>query len=107
MNGFARLRSRHKKSAIFWFGLLAVGAGCVPFGRLQAAPILSVHKKDTAEVFAERYSRFHPWSAYLLGGPKVWAHVIHPRVTSEVVTAIWHAIRSDRAERSPWIRFLL
>src|SRR5262249_51834710 len=98
---------RLEKSAVFWFGLFAVGAGCVPFGEVKAAPIQGIHKKDAAEVLAERYSRFHPWSAYLLGGPSVWTHVVHPRVTPDVETAIWHAIRSDRGERSPWIRFLL
>jgi hypothetical protein len=33
--------------------------------------------------------------------------MIHPRVTPAVEVAIWKAIRSDRGEESPWIRFLL
>jgi hypothetical protein len=43
----------------------------------------------------------------LLSGPKLWSSTIHPSVTVDVRTSIWHALRSDAVESNPWVRFLL
>jgi hypothetical protein len=109
MKGFTRPPWRIVESSAVWFGLIVIGSGCLGFGQANASPIRRTHRTDAVEAYLARShsGTFHPWSAYLLGGPSLWSGVIHPRVNSGVETAIWKAIRSDRGEESPWIRFLL
>jgi hypothetical protein len=109
MNRFRRPRWRIVGSSFYWLGLIALGSSCLGSMQAAASPIYRAQRREAVEAYLaqSRSGRFHPWSAYLLGGPGLWSSVIHPRVTPAVETAIWKAIRSDRGEASPWIRFLL
>jgi hypothetical protein len=87
---------------------MLIGAGCLGFGRTEAAPIRRAHERiDAHEAYLARSGAFRSWSVYLMSGPSVWSHVIHPRVTPAVESAIWKAIRTDPGETSPWIQFML
>jgi len=95
-------------SWLFWFGLILIGAGCLGFRTVEAAPIHRDHERlDAQEASLARTGMFRSWSEYLMGGPSVWSSVIHPPVTPGVESAIWKAIRTDPGETSPWIEFLV
>jgi hypothetical protein len=85
--------------------LVVTGCGVLDSGIVAASPIKgSHHHYDVAGAETEAA---HSWSAYLLAGPKLWSSVIHPTVTPDVRTSIWHALRTDAAEANPWVHFLL
>ncbi len=95
-------------SSLSWFGLILLGAGCLGFERVEAAPIHKDHERlDEEDAALARAGMFRSWSEYLMGGPSVWSSVVHPRVTPGVESAIWKAIRTDPGEASPWVQFLL
>jgi hypothetical protein len=71
----------------------------------QASPIRTSHERYEAALADKTAAR--SWSTYLLAGPSVWSSTIHPRVTPEVRTAIWHALGSERPETNAWVQFLL
>jgi hypothetical protein len=74
--------------------------------RLASASPIKAHRDHEAAILAVR-TEHGSWSAYLLAGPKLWSTQIHPRVTADVRTSIWHALGSDAPESTPWVRFLL
>jgi len=71
----------------------------------HASPIRTSHHRYD-EVLAEKTAA-RSWSTYLLAGPSVWSTSIHPRVTPEVRTSIWHALGSEAPETNAWVKFLL
>jgi PEP-CTERM motif len=70
-----------------------------------ASPIKGSHERsEEARIDAVAA---HSWAAYLKAGPSVWSSLVHPSVTPDVRTSIWRALRSDDAESSAWVQFLL
>jgi hypothetical protein len=107
MNGFLRPHSRVVVFSIIRYGVILLGAGLHGFGTADAAPIHSVHKRfDAEEAWITHSSGSRAWAEYLVAGPSAWSSIIHPQVSPAVRSAIWKALRSDRAEASPWVQFL-
>jgi hypothetical protein len=105
MIGFTRAGRRRAVSSLIGIGLVLAGWGVLEPGPVAASPIKGSHHRY--EVMVAEREAAHSWSAYLLAGPKLWSSVIHPSVTPEVRTSIWHALRTDAAETNPWVHFLL
>ncbi|HKI20588.1 MAG TPA: PEP-CTERM sorting domain-containing protein [Isosphaeraceae bacterium] len=106
MNGFTRAPRWIIESSLFWLGLILIGAGGLGFERVDAAPIHKDHLAREAQE-AALGGAGRSWPEYLMGGPSVWSHVIHPPVTPAVESAIWKAIKTDPGETSSWVQFLL
>jgi hypothetical protein len=117
MDGITRTPRRKPACRLFGLGLLTIGAGLLVPGPALAAPIKSASERAEARDDAEsravhEEAAAHPgifqsWSQYLAGGPSVWSTLVHPPVTQSVETAIWHALKTDPGDSSPWIEFLL
>jgi hypothetical protein len=109
MNGFTRTPWRIVKSHAVWIGLTLLAGGFVGSGTVDGSPIHKDHlSHETHDAAVEPSHRYRSWSAYLLGGPSVWSHVIHPPVTPAVVSAIWKAIRTDPpGDSNAWVHYLL
>jgi PEP-CTERM motif len=105
MIGFTRAGRKLPVSRLIGIGLIAAGWGVLDSRTAEASPIRTSHQRYE-EALAETKAA-HSWSAYLLAGPKVWSSLVHPRVTPDVQTAIWKALRSDSPESSGWVHFLL
>src|SRR5262249_24629514 len=98
---FVRAGRRHFVSRLIGIGLVATIGGVSDARPACASPIKG-HRHHEAAVLAER-AEHGSWSAYLLAGPKLWSSVIHPQVTPEVRTSIWHALGSEAPESQPWV----
>ncbi len=123
MNGFTRTPRHTPAFRLLVLGWMAIGAGLYRPGLLEASPIHRAHGTDEAlELREERAAErtraahaesvahpgiFRSWPEFLLGGPSVWSTLVYPPVTRDAERAIWHALKSDRAESSPWVEFLV
>jgi hypothetical protein len=103
--GFTRAGRRRKCCSLIGIALVVTGWSLLASEPVAASPIKRSHHRDQASIEERDVTR--SWSAYLLAGPKLWSSTIHPSVTADVRTSIWHALRTDAVESNPWVRFLL
>jgi hypothetical protein len=117
MDRMTRTPRRKPACRLLGLGLLTIGAGLLAPGLVSAAPIKRASELAEArhaaepraadEDYAAHPRIFQSWSGYLKGGRSVWSTFAHPPLTPAVETAIWHALKTDRAETNPLIEFLL
>ncbi len=101
MNGIAQAVGNHGSTRLVVLGTLVLGMAVG--GEVAGSPIRHAHH-DAARVDT---ARDKSWSTFVLGGPSVWSHVVHPPVTPQVEAAIWRAIRTDPGGTAPVLDYLL
>ncbi len=89
MNGITRTPRRVWASRLLLVLLTLLGALFTDHCKIQASPIYST------------------WSAYLMGGPSVWASVPHPPVTAAIRAEIWQDVKTDPGGSDLMIQYLL
>jgi hypothetical protein len=108
MNGFSRAPRRKPAFRLLGLGMTAIGLGLLSPGLIEGSPIRRAHDASAAHEDSMAHPGvFRTWPEYLTGGPSVWSTHVHPPLTLDVRLAIWHAIKTDPGDTSPWIQFLL
>ncbi len=105
MIGITRAGQGHRLVRLIAMVLIVGGCGVSGSRPAAASPIKASRQRDEAIRVEEAAA--HSWAAYLKAGPSVWTSLVHPSVTPEVRSSIWRALRSDDAESSAWVQFLL
>ena len=84
-----------------WTGWAVAGALILAGVTAEAA---AIRHQDLSEADA---TALKEWSRYLLTGPKVWEHVLHPPVTPAVRSLIWDDVKTDPGGADAMVRYLL